>query len=66
VEDGEVFRAVLQGNMGRIDHHHVVAKSCDSEKHQLHQTASVIAFLHILPPEIDTEIIEKTTDKTYK
>lgn len=57
VEDGDVFMARLEGSMGKIEEHYVVSKMYDSEKHVLHQTANHIAFLHIVPPEIDTEII---------
>ena len=52
--------------MGRINEHYVISKIHDSERHVLHQNATYISFFHIVPPEIDTEIIEKTVDKTFR
>lgn len=65
VEDGDVFRAKLEANVGKIDFHYNISKLYDSQKHTLHQIASFISFLHIVPPSIDTEIMERTVDKTF-
>jgi len=55
----------MAGNVGRIDKHYVISKSLDSEKHPVNQICTYIAFLHIVVPEIDTEMIEKTEDKKF-
>ena len=47
----------MVGNVGRIDKHYVIARSVDSEKHPVNQSCSYIAFLKIVVPEIDTEMI---------
>jgi hypothetical protein len=65
VEEGEIFGLEMVGNIGRIDKHYVIARSVDSEKHQVNQNCSYIAFLKIVVPEIDTEMIERTEDKKY-
>ena len=57
MEDGDVYRAKIEGSSGRIDDHYVIAKIHDTEKHSLNQNASYITFLHIVPPKIDTELI---------
>ena len=60
VEEGEIFSFEMTGNVGRIDRHYVISKSVDSEKHPVNQSASYLAFLRLVAPEIDTEMIERT------
>ena len=55
----------MAGNIGKIDRHYIISKSNDSEKHPLNQTSTYIAFFHIVPPEVDTEMMEKTIDKKF-
>ena len=50
----------MVGNVGRIDKHYVIGRSVDSERHPVNQSCSYIAFLNIVVPEIDTEMIERT------
>lgn len=53
----------MRGNSGRIDKHYMISKALDSEKHAVNQEACCMRFLHIVPPRIDTEMMEKTVDK---
>lgn len=57
VEDGDIFHVRLENRAGRIDDHFVISKMNDFENHQLHQNATFIAFLKLVPPKFDTEMI---------
>jgi hypothetical protein len=65
VEDGDIFSSEMVGNAGKIDRHYILSKSLDSERHPINQSPNYICFLTIVPPQIDTEIMEKTVDKSF-
>lgn len=54
------------GNSGKIDRHYIISKALDSEKHAINQIATCIRFLHAVPPEIDTEMMDKTIDRAFE
>lgn len=57
VEDGDVFHVKLDNHVAKIDQHFTISKISDLENHQLNQYGTYLAFLNLLPPQIDTEII---------
>ena len=65
VEDGDIYSSKLEGDQGKIDRHCVLAKSLDSEKHSVNQMPSCLRFLQLVPPHIDTEIMERTSDPLF-
>lgn len=65
MEDGEVFGSVMVVNSGKIDRHYVISKALDSEKHTINQMATCMRFLHVVPPQVDTEMMDKTFDKAF-